>query len=226
MKAKDIMLRVSVDLLDSDHVRWPLDELAHHIEDAVKAIIVAKPSASSGLMELTLAKGTKQAVPDNVVQLLDVVRNIEGANGAAGRMIRSVSRAELDANAPRWHDPAYVPFRREVRHFVFDELLPKNYFVFPGNDGTGRVEAAVSKLPPLITELQDGDVTDIETWDVEVGIDDQYQPAVQDYVLYRANSKEDTAADPGKAVRHFQAFATAIGIQSQVESSTSPGRRK
>ncbi len=226
MKAKDIMLRVSVDLLDSDHVRWPLEELARHIEDAVKVIIVAKPSAASTLMELTLVKGTKQALPDNIVQLLDIVRNLEGTNGAAGRIVRSTSRAELDANAPRWHDPSYVPFRREVRQFVFDELLPKNYFVFPGNDGTGRVEAAVSKLPPLITDLQNGNVTDIDTWDVEVGIPDQYQPVVQDYVLYRANGKEDTAADPAKAVQHFQAFATALGIQSQVESSTSPGRRK
>jgi hypothetical protein len=47
-----------------------------------------------------------------------------------------------------------------------------------------------------------------------------------DYVLYRAFSKEDPAAAPQRAVTHYQAFATAIGIQSQVETATSPGRKR
>lgn len=228
MKAREIIIDAGVQLLDEEFVRWPMKELAGWIDEGVSQIVSVKPSASSTLIELTLVRGTRQALPDDdsIVQLLDIIRNVEGANGAAGRMVRSTSRAELDANLPRWHDPSYQRFMKEVRQFVFDEILPRHFYVFPGNDGTGKVEAAVSKLPETIVSRQTGDVADIATWDVSVGIADHYRPALLDYVLYRANGKEDAAASPQKALTHFQAFATAIGLKSQVETTTSPGRKK
>lgn len=227
MLATAIMSSAATLLLDEEHVRWPLAELAAWLDEGVRAIVVVKPSASSVTMTLTLDKGTKQKLPDDasILQLLDIIRNVEGINGAAGRAIRSASRAELDSNQPRWHDPAYVPFRKEVRQFVFDEGLPREFFVYPGNDGTGQIDAAVAKLPATIVERHEGDETSLATWELVVGIADQYQPALLDYVMYRAFSKEDPAASPQRAVTHYQAFATAIGLRSQVESSTSPGRK-
>ncbi|KQV27838.1 hypothetical protein ASC97_05585 [Rhizobium sp. Root1203] len=228
MDASSIMLSASTLLLDDEHVRWPLSELAGWLDEGVRAIVTVKPSASSVTMELSLVRGTKQKLPEDdtsILQLLDVLRNIEGVNGAGGRAIRSASRAELDSNQPRWHDPSYVQFRKEVRQFVFDEGLPREFFVYPGNDGTGKIDAAVAKLPTTIVSRHSGSVDDISTWAIGVGIADQYQPALLDYVMYRAFSKEDPAAAPQRAVTHYQAFATAIGLRSQVESATSPGRK-
>jgi len=227
MFASTIMTSAAVLLFDEEHIRWPLAELAAWLDEGVCAIVVVKPSASSVTMTLELEKGTKQKLPDDasILQLLDILRNVEGINGAAGRAIRSASRAELDSNQPRWHDPAYVPFRKEVRQFVFDAGLPREYFVYPGNDGTGKIDAAVAKLPDTIVSRQSGDETSVASWEIDVGLADQYQPALLDYVMYRAFSKEDPAASPQRAVTHYQAFATAIGLRSQVESSTSPGRK-
>lgn len=227
MNASEIMAKAAVLLLDEENVRWPLQELAGWLDEGVRAVVTVKPSASSFIITLELAKGTRQSLPDDasILQLLDLIRNVEGSNGAAGRAIRSASRAELDSNEPRWHDPSYVPFRKEVRQFVFDAGLPREFFVFPGNDGSGKVEAAVAKLPATIVSRHGGDVAVVSTWDIEVGIADQYQPALLDYVMYRAFSKEDPAAAPQRAVTHYQAFATAIGLRSQVETATSPGRK-
>lgn len=228
MLARKIITDASIILVDTDFVRWPMRELAGWLDHGVLSIITVKPSASSETIELSLDRGTKQTLPNDqrIRQLLDVMRNLGGSNGAAGRAIRSVSRSELDGNQPNWHDPRYVPFRKEVRHFVFDEALPREFYVVPGNDGTGSVEAAVATLPERVTDRVTGDVDVLESYEIDVGIGDEYEPALLDYVLYRAFSKEDPAASPQRAVTHYQAFATAIGLQTQVETATSPGRKR
>lgn len=207
-------------------MRWPLTELAAWLDEGVAAIVAVKPSAASTTMELSLQRGTHQTLPENpaIIQLLDITRNAQGTNGAGGRMVRAVSRAELDANEPRWHDPAYVPFRKEVRHFVFEPVVQRDFYVFPGNDGSGKVLAIVAKLPDTVASRHVGDELSITTWQLDVGLSDQYAPALLDYILYRSLSKEDLAASPERAMAHYQAFATAIGLKSQVEGATSPGR--
>lgn len=230
MNASDIMKSAAVLLLDEDHVRWPLDELAGWIDEGVNNIVLVKPSSSSVTVTLSLAEGTKQKLPDDqgIVMLLDITRNVGGEGLSAGRIIKPTSRNQLDAADPYWHNPARWPFRSEVRQFVFDEVTPREYYVFPGNDGTGSVEAAVSKLPTsVVSQVQEGaDLSLIETWDVPVGLADEYRAPVLDYVLFRCFDKEDPAAAPGQAVTHYQAFATALGIQSQVETANTPNRKK
>lgn len=228
MLASKIIKDAAVILIDDEFIRWPVRELAGWLDHGVLSIITVKPSASSETISLSLVRGTKQTLPNDqrIRQLLDLMRNLGGTNGAAGRAIRSVARSELDGNEPNWHDPRYVPFRKEVRQFVFDEALPREFYVVPGNDGTGVVEAAVATLPERVVDRVTENITDIASYDVEIGIGDEYEPALLDYVLYRAFSKEDPAAAPQRAVTHYQAFATAIGLQSQVESATSPGRKR
>lgn len=228
MLANKIITDASIILMDSDFVRWPVRELAGWLDHGVLQIITVKPSASSETISLTLARGTKQTLPNDqrIRQLLDLTRNLGGTNGAAGRAIRSVSRAELDGNQPNWHDPRYVPFRKEVRHFVFDEMVPRVFYVVPGNDSYGIVEAVVATLPERVVDRVTTNIDKIASYNVEIGIGDEYEPALLDYVLYRAFSKEEPAAAPQRAVTHYQAFATAIGLQSQVETATSPGRKR
>jgi hypothetical protein len=226
MKASDIMRDAAELLLDQEFVRWPLSELSGWIDRGVETIVTAKPSAKSKTLVLTLASGTKQALPSDqsIVQLLDVVRNI-AADNTPGRMVRQTARSELDSNEPNWHNPAKVPYRSEVRQFVFDEILPQTFWVYPGNDGTGKLETIVSFLPDSVVSLHTGDATDIATWDIVVGLDDQYRPALLDYVMWRALSKEDVAATFQKATAFFQSFQTALGVQVQVEESTAAGKR-
>lgn len=227
MNASDIMIDASVLLLDDEFVRWPLAEIAGWIDRGVETIITIKPSAKSKTLNLTLVAGTKQTLPNDagIVQLLDVVRNM-GADGATpGRMIRQTARSELDSNEPNWHNAAKVPFKSEVRQFVFDEILPKTFWVYPGNDGTGKVESVVSYLPATVTEQHTGDASDIATWNIDVGLDDQYRPALLDYVMWRALSKEEVAATFQKATAFMQSFQASLGVQVQVEAANAAGKR-
>lgn len=226
LKASTIMERAGILLLDPTYVRWTLPEMAGWIEEAVSSIVLVKPSASSGEIQLDLVAGTRQSLPDDesIVLLLDIVRNVNRSTGAPGRAVKPVTRDSLDSLEPDWHSPAKVPYKAVVRHFVYEQIVPRTFFVYPGNDGTGSVEAHVSVLPPKITGLVSigADTSQIGTWDVDLGIGEEYQAAVLDYLMYRAFSKEDPAASPQRAAGFYQSFATIIGLQTQVEDAQSP----
>src|SRR5687768_15593281 len=190
--ATQVMTLAGRVLNDEDATRWTQPELAEWINEAVKAILLAKPSAYSVTEVLSLAAGTYQTVPAEYLSLLRVVRNItdEGPPRVGGRIIRVTTRDALDAQEPYWHDPTKVYYKKEVRQFVFDEESPLSYYVYPGNDGTGMVEAVLSKLPTAIAD----------DYDQAIGLQDIYVSPILDYVLFRAMSKDDEAGNPAGSI--------------------------
>lgn len=227
--ASQILRRAGVLLMDDANVRWTLAELADWLDEGIAATVAAKPAAATVTMNFKPAKGTRQKLPDDqrIVQLLDVVRNLDvNIAGAAGRMIRPTTRSQIDTQQPRWHDPSYVPFQAEARQFIFDELQPREFYLFPGNTGTGLVEIVVSQLPQTVSSRVVADPTLLTSYNIDVGLPDEYQPPLLDYVLYRAHGKEDLAADSNKSTTHYQVFATSLGIISQVEVASSPNRKR
>ncbi|MCA1490085.1 hypothetical protein I6F11_04025 [Ensifer sp. NBAIM29] len=232
-KASEIMKLAGVQLLDEDHIRWPLSELAEWINEGVKAIVLAKPSASSKSAAVQLVKGTRQTLPDTIdgkvpLQLIGVNRNLAStAEPRQGlRAIRTAARDLLDAQEPNWHNASYVPFRKEVRQVIYDENVPTEFYAYPGNDGTGIVEAVVSLLPTPVAVAEGGDEDVLESWDIDVGLPEPYSVPLLDYVLYRCHGKDDTAADAAKSTAHYQLFATAVGIKAHSEGASNPNRRR
>ncbi|AAL49590.1 unknown [Sinorhizobium phage PBC5] len=232
-KASEIMRLAGIQLLDEDHIRWPLIELADWVNEGVKAIVLAKPSASSKSAAIQLVKGTHQTLPGTIdgkatLQLIGINRNlVSAAEPRQGlRAIRTCARDVLDAQEPNWHTASYVPFRKEVRQVIYDENLPTEFYVYPGNDGSGFVEAAFSFLPTSVKVANGADPEKIASWDIDVGLPEPYSVPLLDYVLYRCHQKDDTAADLGKATSHYQLFATAVGIKVQSEGTSNPNRRR
>ncbi|MGK9200494.1 phage adaptor protein [Sinorhizobium meliloti] len=232
-KASELMALAAIQLLDEDHIRWPLAELAGWVNEGVKAIVLAKPSSASMTAALQLGQGTRQALPSTIdgkapIQLLGVNRNLASTETPrlGLRAVRTAARDQIDAQEPNWHNRAYVPYRKEVRQVIFDEQVPTEFYVYPGNDGTGIVEVAFSFLPKPVALANGKDATLLESWAIDVGLPEPYSVPLLDYVLYRCHSKDDTAADAAKAQGHYQLFATAVGIKVQVESANNPNKRR
>jgi hypothetical protein len=98
------------------------------------------------------------------------------------------------------------------------------YWVYPGNDGTGYVEADVSVLPtPLVAA---GNVNSIGSYSADVGLLELYGGPLLDYVLYRCQLKDDIDGAAGRSAVHFQQFASVLGIKIQVEAGHSPNVRR
>lgn len=196
------LARASVLLQDVTNIRWPQSELLDWLNDGQREIVLKKPNASVRNTAFTLAVGTKQQLPADGVQLIDVVRNLPGP------AVRIVSREVLDAQLPNWHG---APGQTQVVHFCYSELDLRNFYVYPPNNGAGAVELIYSASPVNATL---GGV---------ISVDDIYQSVLLDYILYRAWSKDaEYASDPQRASAHYNAFSNSLGLKYQMEVGGSP----
>lgn len=230
VSGRDIFAEAAVILNDEDYVRWPLPELCTWLNEGVKAIILAKPSAYSHSRVIPMQTGTLQNVPvsGNPTPLLMVraVRNLISATPTreGGRIITPTNHETLDAQVPYWHDRRHVRWQKEVRHVIYDEDNPLEFYVYPGNDGTGMIEAVLSELPPPLTAS--GPIDELPSYSGDIGLPEPYSVPLLDYVLFRSFSKDDLEGSAPRAMGHYQTFAAAIGLKIQVEGATSPNRRK
>lgn len=219
--ARDVMRRASLVLNDVEQVRWTSEELFGWIREACRQIALLKPSAVSKHVEIALVEGVLQSIPQDAVALVRVTRNLLSASGASpregGTAITPATRHSMDSLIPGWTDPNVIPFSDRVAHVIQDMADPRAFYVVPGNDGTGRIEAIVAVMPPEMADP--ADPLDVDSYEAEVPVPDIYEAAVTDYVLYRAFSKD--AALPGSAARamaHYQTFAQAIGVKAQMDA--------
>lgn len=218
--AKDVLWAARTALQDAKNTKWTLEELRVYLNDGLKDIAFNKPTACSESVELGLSEGTYQELADGS-QMLRVIRNITSDAGTtprtAGSIITPIDREVLDTQLPGWHDTTIVPFSATVTHVISDEMNPRVFYVYPGNDGTGLIEAIVSTVPAEV--VAPANPLDIESYTAVVDVPDLYENVLRDYVLFRAYQKDSGL--PGAAERsvfYQQSYMQALGMRQQIES--------
>jgi hypothetical protein len=224
----EVIQTASRALIDDDHVRWTLPELLDHINDAVRAIISAKPNAKTDTVTLELVQGTLQTLPDEYPILARVTRNIITAHDEIGGPVGGVAirmvagRDKMDSFFPGWQSDAAL-FSSIVRHVIYDDADLRHFYVIPGNTGAGRIEAVVGVMPATLAPP--GDPALEATYAVEVPLPDTYRTPVCDYVLFRAFSKDQgIPQSEARAAKHFSAFQAALGVTTSSQSEISAAR--
>lgn len=208
--AASIIAKASQILLDSGNVRWTTDELLGWLNEAQKQIVIFKPNAYVKSSAVQLVAGTRQSLPDDGVQLINVVRNMGTTGSVPGVAVRFVTRETLDAQLPTWHSYAAS---NVAKHYLFSTLDPKHYYVFPPQPAanTGFVELVYGAVPPDATAGG------------SINVDDIYASPMLDWILYRAFSKDtEFAADQGRSASHLQAFTASLSGKAGAESGTTP----
>lgn len=205
-----VVNRVQTILQDTTGIRWPDTELLGWINDGQREIVLFKPNAFVKNIAVKLAEGTKQDLPADGVQLIDVPRNM-GTNGTTpGRAIRITIREILDSQVPDWHSSASNPV---VKHYMYSLLDPKHFYVYPPQPSTNQGYA----------ELIYGAAPTDATLNGTITLDDIYQTVLVDYVLYRAYSKDtEYAADGNRATLHQNAYIAALTGKAKVEIGVNP----
>lgn len=228
MKASEIMDRAQRLIQDATNIRWPLVELLIWLNDAQREIVFQKPSALSVSRVLDLQAGTWQTLPQDALSLLQIIRNITAVNSetgarTGGRAIRIVSRDVLDSQQADWHTSDSTHYSAVVKHYIYNEEDTKSFYVFPGNTGTGKIEAVLS-VEPTPVEIDEGDEPEaIESYAVDIGLPAIFSNAILDYICYRCYSKDaQYTANMQRAVAHYQQFANSVGIKANVEAMNSP----
>ncbi|WP_067097937.1 phage adaptor protein [Marinomonas atlantica] len=192
--------------------RWTNGELIEWVNESYQAIIQIKPEASTINMDVELKAGTKQTIPANGLRLIDVVRCVsESSSGAA---VTVCDRRQLDTARRGWHRE---PQTLDVEHFIFDEMDPKTFYVYPPAQAGAQIELMYSALPDLHSSASNAIPND------SIRFDDTLAPVIVDYVLYRAYSKDaDHTANLNRAQMHYQAFMQSLGQKTQIDRATSP----
>lgn len=226
----ELMRLAAVLLNDEGHVRWRPSELCAWINEGQKAIVLAKPSALSRSRALSMGAGTWQQLPVTAgapapLSLVDIVRNLAGASPprVGGRTIKPVSRDQMDAIDPNWHS---AKANAVVKHFVYDEQNPLEFYVYPPNTGGGFVEAVLSETPKLLVPDPEGAPDLPASYAAVLDLPEPYSVPLLDYVVYRAFSKDAPEGLSARAADHYNKFATAVGLKIQVEGASSPNNRR
>jgi hypothetical protein len=213
---QSVIDRAQTVLQDTTGVRWPVvGELVLWINDAQREIALLKPDASATNATITLATGTKQDIPSGGNRLLKVVRNMSAASSGTGkRAVRLVSREVLDGQSPDWHDPSVggdAAHTAIVKHYVYDEANPRNFYVYPGVSGNSYLEIIYSSNPVVVA--QNGSLS----------IPDIFANAIMNYVLFMAYMKDaEYAGNSQRASSHYQLFTASVTGKAQVDLVTTP----
>lgn len=216
VSVQSVIDRVQTTLQDTTGIRWPVtDELVLWVNDAQREIALLKPDASAKNETVTLASGTKQSIPSTGNRLLRAVRNMSAAtNGTGKRSVRLVSREILDAQTPDWHDPSVsgdAAHTNIVKHYIYDEQNPRNFYVYPGVSGSAYLEIVFSANPNTVGLSDNLDVPDV------------FANAVMNYVLYMAYMKDaEYAGNSQRAANHYQLFTTSVTGKGQIDAMTTP----
>lgn len=139
-----------------------------------------------------------------------------GGSATGKRAIRIVDPDILNTQEPDWHDPIAATgdaaHTTIVKHYMFDEDDPRNYYVYPGVAGNAYVEVVYSASP-----------TDLSSASSTIGVDDIYANAIIDFVLYRAYMKDaEYAGNNERAQSHYALFGSSIGNGGQAQELLSP----
>lgn len=208
MLASEIIDRARIVLNDLDGVRWLDSELLKWINDGQRLIALVRPDASMANTSITLAAGTKQALPADGLRLLDIVRNLN-ADGSGGRSVRMIDRDILDTQNFNWHSEAG---QAVVKNFVYDNRDPKTFYVYPPALNTSRLEIVYSKNP-----------TDATTAGSTLAVADIYCDPLLNYVLFRAYSKDaEFAQNAALSAGYLQTMQGLLGIKTSKDAAFSP----
>jgi len=212
---QSVLDRAAIVLQDTANIRWAESELVYWVNDAQREIVLIKPDASATNTTITLATGTKQEIPADGNRLLRVVRNMSAASGGTGgKAIRIVDEDILDVQTPSWHLPTVTGDATHgtvVKHFVYNEQNPRNFYVYPGVNGDAYIEIVYSANPAQVTASDN------------IGLPDIYSTAILNYVLYMAFMKDTNyAGNAQRASNHYQLFMAAVTGKGQVDQITTP----
>jgi hypothetical protein len=190
--------QVAFILSDPGNLRWTPPEIDEWIDNAQAEIIAAQPELTARKLSVALPAGVHQSIPEAALQLLDILEN------ETGEPVQMVSRELMDAQNPDWRKtrPANV-----IRHAMTDPLSPRDYMVWPPSDGTARLVLVCAVLPDSGTLI----------------LDAIWTPAVLNYVLFRAWSKDaEFAGNANVAAAYYQAFLSQVAGEKQVKAPMNP----
>lgn len=211
MDAQSVIDNIARTLIDEGTSRrWAEVELLTYINEAIRAAISRKPSASVTTTNVLLQAGSLQNVPALCIVVQDINTNMGTDGITPGRAITLIDKATLNTTVLDWRSVANATV---TKHWMYSPKTdPKIFHVYPGSQGTNYVEMTYSTIPVELDEVTD-----------TIPLDDMYLNPIMEYVLFRCFEKDaDTPNNQARATAHFQAFLQMLGAKVSTEAVQDP----
>ena len=203
--ATSIISKAQVLAQDTTAIRWPVVEWLGWLNDAQREIAIARPNSFTKIASVPMVVGTKQAIPSDGIMFLEYIRAMGAGGTTPGITARKVDRRLLDSQVPAWHT---VTATAAPQHYVFDQMAPKSFYVYPPSTGSVQAEILYSASP-----------TDVVAVGNTISVDDIYATVLLDYLLYRAYSKDsEFVGNAERALVYRKAFDSALGLKTAADA--------
>lgn len=203
MLNSDVIDLARFTLSDPSKVGWSDVELTAYVNAGIKKLVGLKHDAYTKQGVVSLAAGVTQEIPDDGIELFDIIRCHPSGNvvsQAEELMVKTSNRA--------W--PAGTE-SSEIENFAFDPRNPRRFLVTPPASAGAQVELSYGAYPPEVTELSD-----------TIQLPELYLAPLWDFVVGSAYQKNTGRQNLPKAAQHMAAFASALGVKTQTQVVNAP----
>ena len=200
-------------LQDTTNVRWTAAQLLVWLNDGQRELVLLKPDAYVKSTATILVAGTKQTIPTDGIYLVDIPRYLGTDGITPTNSVKSISREILDNQVPDWHAARHANVR--PKHFIYNELEPKRFYVYPPQptSGFGYVEVVYTAVPP--DAVSPGSLS----------LADEYAGALLSFILFRAYSQDsEWAGNKELSAMHYGHFVGLLTGKDQAEDETTPNK--
>lgn len=186
---------------DTVFLRISDPELLGYVNDALKecSIIAPKYFKTSGDFSCTAGQ-TEQAILFANAQAIDQVVRIKD-----GKAVLPMDMMAMSAFNPNWASDAAAP----AQNWTLFTDDPLRFYIYPKAPDMQLLEVIYIRNPQTYA-LNDA-ITEVP---------ESIAPALADYVIYRAESRDDEHSNSGRAVSHYQAFVQKLGGKISVPQGT------
>lgn len=171
--------------------RWSDAELLGWINACINVMVDLRPDLFSAQETHVCTAGPRQEVTFDRVRLVqEVVRITDGA------AILPVDREVFDRYNPSWYTGSSGPAANWMPH----PASPKRFYLYPPSPAGQHVEVVYIRAHVPITAITD-----------TINLPENYAPAIQAFVVYRAESKDDEQINTSRAQAFMSDFAGMVG---------------
>jgi hypothetical protein len=194
----------------SDGTRWTNQELVDWAGEFYQVASSVNPSEFSDVQSFTCISGTKQDAPTDVIQILEITRNLDGTK----MPVMATTRNVLDSTRRGWHGEVES---NSQEMFILDERYPRTFYVWPPAKAGSLLEivAVIIPVKHSIADYSDG-LT-------KVKCSDRLVPPMVDYILFRAYSKDaDFAGNQQRSDIHYRNCLQTLQAGREIRYQVSP----
>lgn len=198
MTPNDHLPQIRFILNDADGTRWTNVELLGHFNDCLAVMVDLRPDLFGATATHTCATGAEQTLSQ--ARLVRVNGVLSGPSGA----VTPVNKADLDQFNPAWTLGAPGPARNWSPH----EADPLKFYLSPPSNSGQLVVVAFTQAHAKLASLNE-----------TINLPENYGPAIQAFVINRANMKDDEAVNTGRGNAFMQDFMGMIGAANAAQGA-------